>query len=406
MKLEITALGTQGDGIAHDPEGKSYFVPGAVTGDKIILDAAGSVAEIIPGPNRQPPPCHHFGTCGGCQMQHLAPDVYRNWITSRILAALTPLGISPEEIAQPHLSPPGARRRVSVKLSHTENGLALGFNAERSHAVIDLAQCPVMHPMLWDSLQRLKTQAKSLLQQGQAWMVQSTLTDTGVDLSIHGLHQSLFQQMRKFAALGDGLDVARLAIDGPVGLEIVSLKRMPVVRFAGVAVMLPPNSFLQATEDGEQALRAAVTHAVGTSRKIADLFCGVGTFALPLAASASLLAVDAAKPAGDALARAAGDANLLVTVLHQDLFRRPLRAEELNRFDAIVFDPPRAGAKEQVAEIARSKVKCVVAVSCNPNTFARDAEQLVRAGYRLKTLTPVGQFLWSTHVELVAHFVK
>jgi 23S rRNA (uracil1939-C5)-methyltransferase len=406
MHVPVTALGSQGDGIAPRGSARPLFIKNAVPGDIVELTDAGDIIRVIPGPNRQQPPCSHFGSCGGCQMQYVADDLYRDWISSRILSALAPLDIHPEEIAPAHISPAHTRRRVSVKLLRNADGMQLGYNIERSHRIVDLAQCSVMHPELWRNLQNLKVLAGPILTTGQAWMVQATLTDSGIDMTLHGLHQSLFKQMDKFVQLAEQLDLARLAVDGPVGLEVISYRRTPIVHFADFPVTLPPNSFLQATKDGELALQSAVSESLGTARKIADLFCGTGTFSLPLAQRASVFAADASKSAVEALARAAQEANLPVNILHQDLFRRPLRAEELNRFDAIVFDPPRAGAKEQCAEIARSNVKTVVAVSCNPNTFARDAEQLVKAGYRMQKLYPVGQFLWSTHVEFVARFVR
>ncbi len=405
-RVRITALGNQGDGIALRDGAPPLYMPLTAPGDEIELDDAGLIMSVTPGPNRQTPPCPHFGSCGGCHLQHVSDPLYRTWLTDRIVSALAQVNITVGTIAPPHISPPRSRRRVSIKIHRDEDGLHLGFNAARSHAVIDLSDCLIMHPDLWGVLQNLKTQASSFLNPGQAWMVQATLTDAGVDMSLHGLHPSLFKQFARLGALAETLDLARLAVDGPVGLEVVSLRRNPVVHVADIPLTLPPNSFLQATTDGEHALLAAVTDGVGTARKIADLFCGVGTFSLPLARHATVLAADGAKSALDALTRAASEARLPVKTLHQDLFRRPLRAEELNKYDAIIFDPPRAGAKEQSAEIARSTVKTVVAVSCNPNTFARDAERLINGGYILTKLFPVGQFLWSTHLELVAHFKR
>jgi 23S rRNA (uracil1939-C5)-methyltransferase len=405
-RLQIGSLGSQGDGIALRAGDAPVFVPGAVPGDTIDIDAAGKVLHVHPGANRQVPPCQHFGSCGGCQMQHINDIYYHEWLTERLLSALAPVNITPLEIAPAHISPRHSRRRVSVKLLHTDAGLHLGFNAENSHKVVDLAECLIMHPDLWNVLQNLKNSAANFLSIGQAWTVHATLTRVGVDMTLHGLHQSLFKQFAKLGALAEKLGLARLAVDGPVGLEVVSLRREPVVLFSDIPVTLPPNSFLQATTEGEQALTQAVIDGVGTARKIADLFCGAGTFSLPLGKKATVLAVDGQKAALDALARAAQTAILPVKPLHQDLFRRPLRAEELNSFEAVVFDPPRAGAKEQALEIARAKVKTVVAVSCNPNTFARDAERLIAGGFVLTKLYPVGQFLWSNHVELVAHFKR
>lgn len=402
-QLAVTGLGSQADGIATRADGTPVFLKNAVPGDMLVLTAAGHVAEIIPGPNRQTPPCVHFGLCGGCQLQHVSASIYADWLNARILGTLAQLGITPAEIAPVHISPPYTRRRVSVKMLRDHDGLKLGFTAARQHTVVDLAMCTIMHPQLWQMLQKFKVAAGPLVQQGQAWTIAATLTGSGVDMSVQGLHPSGVKQQSKLVMLAETLDLARLTLETSTGMDMLSLRRPPSVRFAGVDIVLPPNSFLQATADGETALTAAVIASLGKSKKIADLFCGVGTFSLPLAQHASVLAADASKPAVDALAAAAQPR---LKTLHQDLFRRPLRAEDLNSFDCVVFDPPRAGAAAQTSEICRSKVRRVIAVSCNPNTFARDAEQLVKAGFALEKLWPVGQFLWSTHVELVACFTR
>ncbi len=400
----ITALGSQGDGIGADENSKPIFAPGAVPGDTLLFE--GKVQVITPGPNRAAPPCVHFGICGGCTFQHVAPHVYEDWLTTRILSALTPLDILPSEIMPAHVSPPQSRRRATLKYKSMEGAVRLGFNQAGAHSIVDLEMCTILTPNLWALVQQLKTLLPDHFKGPQALSISITETKNGHDISIAGLPQLSVGQIQKLAHLADGLNIARLGVEGPVGFETLALRHVPRLNFEGAEVELPPGAFCQATAQGEAALIAAVKMGVGKARKIADLFCGVGTFALPLSAKASVLAADAAKSSVDALARAAGAANRPIKTLHQDLFRRPLRAEELNMFDAVVFDPPRAGAEMQTIELARSKVATVIAVSCNPNTFARDAQRLIIGGYRFERLWPIGQFLWSTHVELVAEFRK
>jgi 23S rRNA (uracil1939-C5)-methyltransferase len=403
-QIRITTLGNQGDGTGADVNGKPVFVPGAVPGDLVTID--GKAQIISPGPNRAVPPCAHFGVCGGCTFQHVAPAIYEAWLTSRILSVLTPLNITPKIIMPAHVSPPHSRRRATVKYKSSDGAVTLGFNQAGAHSLVDLTMCTILTPEVWELAQKLKTYLPDYFKGPQALSISVMATTRGCDVSIAGLPPLTVGQIQKLAGLADKLNVARLGVEGPVGYETLALRHTPLTILDGVEVELAPGAFCQATVDGEAALIAAVRAGVGKARKIADLFCGIGTFAIPLASRASVLGVDAAKSAVEALARAAGVANRPIKTLHQDLFRRPMRAEELNVFDAVVFDPPRAGAEMQTIELARSKVAIVIAVSCNPNTFARDAERLINGGYVLERLWPVGQFLWSTHVELVAEFKK
>lgn len=407
--LTVSYIGAQGDGVAPVPgSDKPVYVPGGVPGDTVVLNEKGQVAEVIPGPSRATPPCAHFGTCGGCTLQHVSADYYRQWLSDRVLMALRQhdIELPPEVIAVPHVSPPNTRRRATMRAVRRGKQVELGFNVERAHKLVDLNECHVLHPALFALLPPLRALFARELTDGHAASVQMTLTETGVDMTIGGLKRKGLQQDEALTRFAEENDLARLSIDTGVGLDILIERRPPIINFGGVAVRLPTGAFLQATPDGEAALLAAVQESVGKAKDVADLFAGLGTFALPLSATAKVHAADAGKVSLEALDRAAREAMRPIKIEHRDLFRRPLTPAELKRFQAVVIDPPRAGCKEQAAELARSTVPVVVAVSCNPNTFSRDARLLIDGGYRLERLWPVGQFLWSAHVELVARFTK
>lgn len=410
LQLTVTHLGAQGDGVAPNPGApKPVYVPGGVPGDTAVVNEKGWVIELIPGPNRAAPACRHFGACGGCTLQHLAPELYQTWLTDRILMALAQhdIAVPPEAIAPPHVSPPNTRRRATFRAARKGKEVELGFNVERAHTLVDLAECHVLHPSLFRLLVPLRALLARELTDGHAASVAVTLTDTGVDMTLGGLKRKGLQQDEAFTRFAEENDLARLSIDTGVGVDVIIERRAPLIRFGGVPVRLPVGAFLQATPDGEAALQAAVLSSVGPKAKtVADLFAGLGTFALPLSQTAKVLASDAGKVSLESLQRSANEAMRPVKIEHRDLFRRPFTALELKKFDAVVIDPPRAGASAQCAEIAKSAVPVVVAVSCNPNTFARDARLLLDGGYRLERLWPVGQFLWSAHVELVARFTR
>lgn len=391
----ILRLAARGDGVTAD----GRFIPGAVPGDRLEADGT-----LVPGPNRAKPPCTHFGPCGGCQLQHVAEPLLADFATARILEPLARLGIVPAEVRPTHVSPPGARRRASLRAARREGQVELGFNREGSHALVDLAMCPVLDPRLFALVEPLRALLRGLLPPRAVVGVTMTLTEGGVDLLLSNLAADRLAHVEALAAFANEQRLARLSVEGPLGVETVVAPATPAVRFGGVPVVLPPGAFLQATADGEAALVAAVCAGLEGARRVADLFCGLGTFALPLARSARVLAADGSGPAVAALARAARASGRPVETLHRDLFRRPLEGAELAGLDAVVIDPPRSGAAAQTATIAAARVPVVMAVSCNPATFARDAERLVRAGYRLETLWPVAQFRWSTHVELAARF--
>ncbi len=397
--VPIVRLAARGDGVTAD----GRFVPATVPGDRVRF----APFAVEPGPDHATPPCRHFPDCGGCQLQHVTDAAYARWAASRIVAALTAAGVAVGAVEPAALSPPRSRRRASLRAVRRGGTLTLGFNADASHRIVDLHECFVLSPELFALVAPLRILLAAALGDGQGAGVTLTGSDSGVDLLLANVGaRSLaeIERLNEFAAVHD---LARLSVEGPEGVETVVEARAPVLHFGGVAVALPPAPFLQATREGEAALVAAVLSATAGAARVADLFAGLGTFTLPLTtAGARVLAAEGAKSATDALAAAVRASGARVLVEHRDLFRRPLTPAELGRFDAVVFDPPRAGAAAQVAELARSGVPRVVAVSCNPNTFARDAAALVEAGYRLERLWPVAQFRWSTHVEVVAGFTR
>lgn len=391
----ILRLAARGDGVTAD----GRHVPGALPGDALSPDG-----ELIRGPLHQPPACRHYGDCGGCQLQHAPDDLLKDFARDRILEPLARVGIVPTEVKPTHLSPPASRRRAALRATRTGGEVRLGFNAGGEHRIIDLGECPVMHPELAGLLPALRQLLGPHLAEKSAIAVTLTLTDNGVDLLLGNLQANDVPVIDGLGAFAAEHGLARISVDGPMGTEAVANRADPAIRMGGVPVTLPPAAFLQATADGEAALVAAVRAIAGKSKRVADLFSGCGTFSFPLAEKARVTAVDGTGSAIRALEAAARRAGVNIATQHRDLFRKPLSADELNGFDAVVIDPPRAGAEAQMGQLALSRVPIIAAVSCNPATFARDAHMLVRGGYKLRRLWPVAQFRWSTHVEIVAEF--
>ena len=396
----IVRLAGRGDGVTAD----GRFAVGATIGDLVTFD--GTVATITAGPRHVVPPCRHVPDCGGCQLQHVNAADYDGFVIDRIMRPLAALGIVAGTVHPVAVSPPHSRRRASLRAVRRQGRLMLGFNAEASHRIIDIERCEILLPELQALIAPLRALLKGALGEGQGAGITLTASDSGCDVLLANVPAETLAQIERLTGFAATHDLARLSVEGAHGVETVAMARPPQLLMGGVPVMLPPAPFLQATREGEAALVAAVRAAVGPARRVADLFCGLGTFALPLSEQAAVLAADAAGPAVMALEAAARQFGRRVTTAHRDLFRRPYTSAELASIDAIVFDPPRAGAQAQVAMIAQSKVPVVVGVSCNPNTFARDAEILVKGGYRIESLWPVAQFRWSTHVELVARFIR
>jgi 23S rRNA (uracil1939-C5)-methyltransferase len=353
------------------------------------------------------PPCRHFPRCGGCQLQHIDDETYRGFLTDRVTAALAGQGVPMPELREPHLSAPRTRRRASLRAERMGRKVVIGFNEGQSHRIIDLRECHVIRPELFDLVEPLRRLLGPMLKERRAATVQMTLTDQGVDLALEGVVAEGLAASESLTAFAQTHKLARLSIDEGYGSEPRWEPEPVTVTLAGFAVGLPAGAFLQATQDGEEALQAGVAEALGDAATVADLFAGLGTFAVPLAEKARVLAVEGARDPAMMLRAAANRTQRPLLVEQRDLFRRPLDAGELGRFDAVVLDPPRAGAWEQIPTLAAAKGTSRIAyVSCNPATFARDAKILIDAGWRLEWIQPVGQFRWSTHVELVSAFTR
>jgi 23S rRNA (uracil1939-C5)-methyltransferase len=389
MTEEIVRIAARGDGVT---EGGKH-VPFAVPGDILLDDGS-----LQPGPHHQVPPCRHFPECGGCQLQHADDDAYRGYLISRIEGALAPHDLR-AEIREPHLSPPTSRRRATLKAQKGGGEVLIGFNAEKSHRIVDMRECPILRPELFTLVQPLRALFASLLPRNRSAEAQLTLLDQGVDVLLRNVDSEGLAAIEALTGLAAANQLARLSIDSGTGPEAIWEPAPVTVTLSGSQVSFPPGAFLQATADGEAALVAAVRESVEGSSPVADLFAGLGTFAL---AVCSRYAAEASRDSAAALKRAAPTAS----VEHRDLYRRPLDAGELKQFDAVILDPPRAGAAEQVRELIRSSIRRIAYVSCNPATFARDARCLVDGGYSLDWVKPVGQFRWSTHVELAGRFTR
>jgi 23S rRNA (uracil1939-C5)-methyltransferase len=385
----IVRIAARGDGVTSS----GRHVPFGVPGDALLDDGA-----LAPGQHHQEPPCRHFPECGGCQLQHADDEAYRGYLTSRIETALARHGLS-TAIREPHLSPPNSRRRATLRTLKVGKGAMLGFNAEKSHRIVDMHECHVLRPELFALVGPLRTLLGGLLQPKRAAEVQLTLVDQGVDAFIRGVGAEDLAAIEQLTSFASDHRVARLSMDGGIGPETMYEPEPATITLSGTPVAFPTGSFLQATEDGEAALVGCVREVVGSARAVGDLFAGLGTFAL---ATRAPYAAEASRDAAAALKRAAR----AITVEHRDLYRRPLDAAELERFEAVILDPPRAGAEQQVRHLAGSSVGRIAYVSCNPATFALDARTLADGGYSLEWVRPVGQFRWSTHVELAACFSR
>ena len=395
MNEAIVRVAAKGDGVTAS----GRHVPFAAPGDIVAADGA-----VLPGPHRATPPCRHFPRCGGCQLQHLDEDSQALFVRDRVLNAALGQALVPEHVAPVHLSPPCARRRASLRAVNGGGRPLVGFNEQGSHKVIDMRECHVLHPDLFalvEPLRRLLAPRRERF----SGEIALALTDQGVDCVIKGLAFDGLAATEALLEFCRAQGLARLALDQGYGAETLWEPHPVTVTLSGVAVDFPSGAFLQATPDGEEALAEAVREWLSQSVRLADLFAGLGTFAFALA-PARVLAAEAARDAHLACRAAAGRARLAIETVHRDLFRNPLRAEELRGFDGVVLDPPRAGAREQVAQLAHSEVPRIVYISCNPASWARDGRLLADAGYRLADLRPVGQFRWSTHVELASLFVR
>lgn len=392
---EIIRIAARGDGVTAD----GRHIPLAAPGD--FLNPEGG---LIHGPHHAEPPCRHFPLCGGCELQHLDEQSLADFVRDRVLHALSAQGVAAAEIMPVHLSPPAMRRRVAVRSAWAGRNFQLGFSTEKSHRIIDVRQCDVMAPQLFALLEPLRGMLAALVAQKRNVQAKLALADQGVDVLIENLSVHGLEAHEMLAAFAQRNHLARLSVDDGFGATALWEPEPVTIGLSGVPVAYPPYGFLQATADGEEALAGAVRTVVGEAKLVADLFCGLGTFALALAEGRKVYAAEADRTAILALKAAAGRAGRTMFTEHRDLFRRPLASAELSRFEAVVLDPPRAGARDQVLQLAATPIDAIAYVSCNPASFARDAKTLIEGGYRLQRIWPVGQFRWSTHVELVGEF--
>lgn len=408
MTYLVDRLGHLGHGIATGPAGPVY-VPGVLPGEVVAGDLAGdrleNVRVVTPSPDRVRPPCAHARSCGGCQLQHASDAFVAEWKRGVVGTALSAQGLDARVVRQGvPTSAPRTRRRATLAARKTKGGALVGFHARGSEVIVPVPGCVLLHP----DLAALIPAVESLARQGGSRSQELAVTVTqclgGPDVQVEG-GKALDATLRMdLARLAEQSGLARLTW----GDEVVALRSAPEQRFGGVRVPLPPAAFLQATEQGEAALVAAVQQALGPQKRLADLFAGLGTFTLPLATGAEVLAFEGEAAMVAALDKAARGAQGLrrIVVQQRDLFRRPLEAEELRGLTGVVIDPPRAGAEAQSARLAAGAVPVVAMVSCNPASFARDARLLVAGGYRLDWVQVVDQFRWSHHVELVARFSR
>ena len=420
VDVTVTALGARGDGIAETPRGRIYVrdgLPGEqlrvrLTGRRGDGFAAEPVARLSDSAARVRPPCPHFGVCGGCAVQHLEAAHTAAWKRGLVCEALARRGLDGGVVAPLRQTDPAGRRRAKLAGRVGRDGAAvLGFHGAASHRIVDVASCLVLRPPLAALLGPLRSVLPSFVRRGEGVDLLVTETETGIDLVIAAARPASVEDVSALAAFARADDLARVAwldTDSPAGeVEPVAQRRAPTLRLGGVAVGVPAGAFLQASQEGEAILTAAVRDALSGAVRIVDLFTGCGTFAFALAGSGvRVQAVDSNAGAVQALQAAAGAAGIggRVTGDCRDLARQPLGADELRRFDAAVFDPPRPGAADQARQLASSTVPVVVGVSCNPATFARDARILADGGYRLVSVVPVDQFVYSHQVELVGVF--
>lgn len=409
VTLDIERLGQRGEGVASGP----IYVPDALPGERVRAMVEGDrgmrLDILTASPDRRTPICPYFGTCGGCALQSLAETPYAAWKRDLVVTALSMAGIAATVL--PLVDAHGAGRRRATFHARAaaspnvlaERAPAVGYMRARAHDIVEIACCPILSPRLEGALPAARALALALRGTGKPLDILVTASDGGLDVDVRGCGPLEAAATARGIAAAEAHDLARLSNHG----EVLIGRRPASIEVGRATVTLPPKSFLQATARGEEVLAAAVRGGVGAARRVLDLFAGVGTFSLRLAEAATVHAIDADPPALAALAQAARGARGVmnpVTVETRDLFRRPVGPAELAGFDAVVFDPPRAGAAAEAAALAASAVPTVVAVSCHPASFARDAAVLIAGGYRLEPVLPVDQFRYAAHVELVAVF--
>jgi 23S rRNA (uracil1939-C5)-methyltransferase len=406
MNFTIKQLSIQGDGIADGPEGPVYIpftLPGEVVEGEVSGNRIPKPRIIEPSDNRVKAPCPHFKSCGGCSMQHASDSLLADWKTDVVRNALAAHDLE-SEFRPIITSPAQSRRRATFAAQRTKKGVLIGFHGRASDTVIAIPSCKLLHPDIMATLPAMEALTKIGASRKAGISISVTQSASGPDVSVEDAKEADGPMMVELGALVEQFKLARLSWND----EVVAIRSVPVQTFDGVSVSPPVGAFLQATEAGQISLTNTVIEAVGNASTIVDLFAGCGTFSLPLAKQATVLAVEGDAPLLDALDAAwrLGEGLKTITTHKRDLFRNPMLAEDLKKVDAIVIDPPRAGAKAQCEALSEATVSRIAFVSCNPVTFARDAKILVNAGYTIDWVQVVDQFRWSSHVELVALLTK
>ncbi len=415
-EVTIDRIGRHGDGVAALDIGTVY-VPATAPGDRVSVALTnqglgrlqGRMLEVLsPGPARIKPPCPHFTQCGGCKLQHLEDQVYANWKRGLLLCALNRNGLTANTIEDLHRSAPGSRRRATFAVVRRNADTIVGFHAHHSRQVIDLAVCPVVASPIANLIPAIRRWAATALKADEAANVFVAQTDSGLDLLVRTAACLSSDGRDSLVGLLSEHDLARIAWapSRRDGAEVLAEARQVRAVHGDTPVDLAPGAFAQATPDGEAALVGFVRREADGARKATDLFCGSGAFALPLARNGcEVFAVDIDKTSVANLRAAARQARVPnLGVEQRNLMRRPIPAGRLTGNDVVILDPPRVGAKAQMAEIATSQVPCIIAISCNPASFARDAQILIHQGYVLSRILPVDQFIWSPHLEIAARF--
>lgn len=410
IECRVERLDGAGAGVALDAEGSRRIVPGALPGERVAaaFSESGAALERVlePSPQRVRPPCPHAGSCGGCALQHAHSDLLSDWKRDRVAAALARVGVE-TEIDATVASPLRSRRRVKLAARRGKKGVQLGFFTAKSHLVAPIESCLVMRPEIEAALEGLKRLGAFAAPRSRTIAIWAETSESGLDVAVEEAKELDPELSQAAARWAEELDVARLTWNG----ETLAMRRPPLRRCGRAMVCPPPGAFVQATAEGEAALVSRAVAALSGARKVADLFAGAGTFALALAERSEVLAVEGDEALVAALERGwreTGGALKSVRAVRRDLFRRPLLAEELRGLEGAVFDPPRAGAEAQAAALAEAPagLSRLVGVSCNPASFARDAAILSRGGWRLTRATPIDQFLFTPHVELIGVFER
>ncbi|UTW56750.1 23S rRNA (uracil(1939)-C(5))-methyltransferase RlmD [Kordiimonas sp. SCSIO 12610] len=416
FSLTIDKIGSSGDGIGQY-DGKLVFVPFALPEEDVIVEKVkenknGITARLVSiekeSPERISPVCKHFTQCGGCQAQHMSRNLYTQWMKDKVLKPLSGHGLDTSTVSAPIITKERTRRRLALRARKTEKGVIVGFNARESHTIVDIQECIVAEDDLVKLFDPLRDALHRILPKAGKAEIHLTNTKTGVDILFKASVSLSLADREVLTDFAEKYDIAAIHWLADDFLDPVLISREPLIDIDGTNVPIQPGGFIQASEEGQKLLIDQVREWASSSRRVADLFSGIGTFTFALAKKAQVLAAEGNAEAMNCLVAARNASSHLKQIItrKRDLFIKPLMPEELNQFDTVVIDPPRAGAKEQVDRISSSDICRVISVSCNPNTFARDAELLNKSGFKVEKIIPVDQFLYSQHIEIIALIVK